>query len=346
MNTKEIENILNYKMDTLLDGISEICRTNLVSGDFFVENSTSSQEAFFKDLKKNIIISGGCIPSLYLDEDVNDYDIYITDKEVLNKLITLLIEIWNKFKYAVKLTDVPQLEVINNKDSNDIKIVKSGETSTSEIYSNNSSVDGLVNNVKSIEETTFFNEDKKDSPEWINQESYIGKTKKNIEKINKFSNIESIQGIIPTYISPRAIMLNNDMHIIIHSYKNIEEIHKNFDFEHCKNYWKYQDKKLYINLESIEAILNKQLKYTNSLYSLSSLLRAFKFVKRGWSIQPSDILKILFQIRELELSSVDDLKNHLGAMDIIYVNRLVKKIKNVSISGINVISAINELENE
>lgn len=47
-------------------------------------------------LKKSIIVSGGCITSLFLNEDVNDYDIYFTDKTVISVIIKYYLNIFNK----------------------------------------------------------------------------------------------------------------------------------------------------------------------------------------------------------------------------------------------------------
>jgi hypothetical protein len=48
------------------------------------------------ELELNIIVTGGCITSMLLNEKVNDYDIYIKDKVVLGKLINYYINKINK----------------------------------------------------------------------------------------------------------------------------------------------------------------------------------------------------------------------------------------------------------
>ncbi len=39
-----------------------------------------------KELKNNILVSGGSITSLFFNETVNDYDVYIMNREILVKL--------------------------------------------------------------------------------------------------------------------------------------------------------------------------------------------------------------------------------------------------------------------
>lgn len=40
-----------------------------------------------KDVLANVVVTGGCIVSMYLRETVNDFDIYIKDKQVLKRLV-------------------------------------------------------------------------------------------------------------------------------------------------------------------------------------------------------------------------------------------------------------------
>lgn len=41
--------------------------------------STIEDISLVKDLEKGVIVTGGCIPSMYLKEVVNDYDVYLSD---------------------------------------------------------------------------------------------------------------------------------------------------------------------------------------------------------------------------------------------------------------------------
>jgi hypothetical protein len=50
--------------------------------------STITDETLRKDVRKNIIVSGGCIASLFLNEPVNDYDVYIQNIDVLKRLVS------------------------------------------------------------------------------------------------------------------------------------------------------------------------------------------------------------------------------------------------------------------
>jgi hypothetical protein len=55
---------------------------------------TIPNEKLRSDVKKNILVSGGCITSLFQGLPVNDYDVYIQDMDVL---IRLAQHYWNNY---------------------------------------------------------------------------------------------------------------------------------------------------------------------------------------------------------------------------------------------------------
>ena len=48
--------------------------------------TTISDEKLRNEVRENILVSGGSITSLFLNQPVNDYDVYIMDMDVLIKL--------------------------------------------------------------------------------------------------------------------------------------------------------------------------------------------------------------------------------------------------------------------
>lgn len=47
-------------------------------------------------LENSIIVSGGCITSMFLNEEVNDYDIYFTNNTIVNYIIQYYLYVFNK----------------------------------------------------------------------------------------------------------------------------------------------------------------------------------------------------------------------------------------------------------
>lgn len=72
MKIKTIEKILNNKFDAFTKSIKNKEIRNLV--------------------KESTLISGGCIASMCLNEDVNDYDLYFTDKETCSKVAQYFVD--------------------------------------------------------------------------------------------------------------------------------------------------------------------------------------------------------------------------------------------------------------
>jgi len=131
----------------------------------------------------------------------------------------------------------------------------------------------------------------------------------------------------PVVVTDNAISLTNDVQLILRFYGNPEDIHENYDFVHVKSYWLSKDGKVYLNPDSIEAILSKELRYQGSLYPLASIFRLRKFLSRGWTISAGDIFKMGFQVSELNFSDPQVMYDQLIGVDVHYFNQMIYRIK-------------------
>jgi hypothetical protein len=104
-----------------------------------------------------------------------------------------------------------------------------------------------------------------------------------------------------------------------------EEIHHNFDFVHCTNW--YADGELHLNQAALEAILSKELQYIGSLYPICSVFRIKKFLQRGWTITAGTMLKISWDISELDLSQREVLQEQLVGMDAAYFHQVIALLR-------------------
>lgn len=251
MKTKTIEKILRGQFANFIKSIKDDKVRKLV-----IDNS---------------IITGGSIVSLILEEKVNDYDIYFTNKETV-------LAVANYYR-DILIKDNPMLR-------SDCTIEEDK--------------DGRIR---------FF----------IRSTGLITKQTK-----AKF---------YPSAITDNAISLTNDIQLILRFYGPPEEIHKNYDFVHVKSYWLSKTGKLYLNPESLEAILAKELRYTGSLYPLASIFRLRKFLSRGWTISAGDIFKMAFQLRSYDLSDPQVLYDQLIGVDVHYFNMMIERIKSDIKSG-------------
>lgn len=128
MNNTGIKKQLNNAIEKWLKSyINQLCKINNISKNKFYEilninkffNNFIAEQDLFEitnyeipadeadfilihnilkyliELKKSIIVSGGCITSMYLNEEVNDYDIYFKDKNIINSILQFYIKEFN-----------------------------------------------------------------------------------------------------------------------------------------------------------------------------------------------------------------------------------------------------------
>lgn len=145
-------------------------------------------------------------------------------------------------------------------------------------------------------------------------------------KVNESKKPEELN-YTPLFYSPNAISLSNNLQIVLRFNGNAEKIHSTFDFIHATNYFTFKDG-LVTNLEAVTSILTKQLKYQGSHYPVTSIIRAKKFIKKGFNIHAGEYLKIMFQISQLDLSDPNVLDEQLIGVDIAYFNLLIEAMRN------------------
>ncbi len=273
MQIKTIRKILISKMEDWLASITD--------------------EKLRTKVKNNLLVSGGSITSMLLDIEVNDYDIYIKDMDVLIALVKY---------YTQAYPDIRILDGRNKDTYLDEESMRTGILKYS------------INNLKEDQVKLFF-------------EGGDGGI-----RIDENYNNKDTVNYLPTFFSPNAISLSKNVQIVTRFHGNNEEIHKTFDFIHATNYFTFKEG-LATNKEALESILSKQLKYQGSLYPLTSIIRMKKFIKRGWNINAGEILKIMFQISELDLTNISILEDQLIGIDVAYFSKLIEILRNNSDSN-------------
>ena len=244
--------------------------------------STITNETLRQEVKNSLLVSGGSICSLFLNEEVNDYDVYIQDMNVAHKLALYyypnsdnVLDGRKKDQYLEKFHEAQhnyEKVACENLHDNQIKLmVGVGERTTNE-------EDGT----------------------------------------NKF---------LPMFFSSNAISLSDKVQIVLRFTGDVEQIHSTFDFRHATNYFTFKDG-LVTNLAAMESIITKQLLYQGSLYPLTTIIRIKKFTKRNWNINAGEMLKVMFQISELDLTNHHTLEEQLMGVDVAYFGKIVEILKN------------------
>jgi len=257
--------------------------------------STIIDEKLRTSVKNSLLVSGGCIASMFLNEEVNDYDIYIEKYDILLELIQY---------YAVPYGNI---EILEGKNKYSILSRFFDGTEHQSMFAS------MVRNLKDDQIKLYIKDDGGGF------------------RVNNNIKEDDLK-YVPVFFSPNAISLSNNIQIVLRFHGDAKEIHKNFDFIHATNYFTFKDG-LVTNKEAVESILTKQLKYLGSLYPLTSILRMKKFVKRDWNINAGEVLKIMLQISELNLKDPDILEEQLIGIDVAYFSEVIRILRSVNIEN-------------
>lgn len=273
MKIKTIEKIIEKKFNEYLESIKDEKVKNLV--------------------KVNTIITGGSLASMLLNEKVNDFDLYFTNK------------------ITAKAVSEYYLKIFNEKNQTRGFVLDGDDKDSRNIEYNNSE-----GRIKIIFDSVGEAKEKGLEPEQIHE---LGDT---IE-------VKAIEGELyrPIYLSSNAITLSGDIQLIIRFYGEAEKIHENYDFVHCTNYWTSFDYKVHCNQKALECLLSKELFYIGSKYPLASMIRLRKFISRGWQINAGQMLKIALQMNEFDLSDPLVLEDQLVGVDLAYFMMLIEALK-------------------
>lgn len=252
-----------------------------------------------KLVEKNSIITGGSIVSMLLNEKVNDFDYYFTDKETVVAVAEYYLA---KFKethpdYADTRIDV--------KDDGRVKIV---------VPSVGIAADEDYRDEETDESVTLFDD---------NGLEHLGLDDLKEEKEN-----EDKPKFRPVFLSSNAISLSGKIQLVLRFYGDAAEIHSNYDFVHATCYWTSKNGHLELPQKALEAILTKELIYTGSKYPLCSIFRTKKFIKRGWQINAGQYLKMALQLNEMNLLDLETLQEQLTGVDSAYFAHVIDKVAN------------------
>lgn len=270
MKAKTIKKVLTQKHNQFVESIKD--------------------EEVKKLVKKNSIITGGSIVSMLLNEPINDFDYYFTDKDTVMKVANYFVNEFNKAKnYDARVLD----------DNGRVKIIVQSEGIAGDPEGHEIDEDGE-------ESATLF----------ADEESHVDDLKAVEEP--KFK---------PVFLSTNAISLTGKIQLVMRFYGNADEIHSNYDFVHATCFWRSEDNYLSLPREALEAIITKELVYTGSKYPLCSIFRTKKFIKRGWQINADQYLKMVLQLNEMNLLDVDVLEEQLTGVDAAYFHQVIDFIK-------------------
>lgn len=261
--------------------------------------STIEDNKLREDVRKNLVVSGGAITSLLQNIEVNDYDIYIQDMEVLIRLAKYYCP-------GIVLDGRKRDEYLAVQDKSEKYLEEHGFRDDSEL-------------------TVLYRTLKPDQ------------VKLQIPSGGKRIPLTKVEGEEPvkyqvSFLSQNAISLTDDIQIVLRFSGTVEQIHKTFDFIHATNYFTYKDG-VVTNIKALESIITKTLRYQGSLYPITSIIRIKKFLKKGWTINAGEMLKMMFQVSKLDLTDIDVIEEQLIGVDVAYFSTLLEILRGVKLDG-------------
>lgn len=306
MKAKTIKKLLNAKLSDWLKSIEDEQVRGLAEQD--------------------LIVTGGCIASMLLGEEVKDFDIYFATRETTlavakyyaNKFNELNPGMQNKIgkpvrAYVLDFQDKTQMLAEETECGGERTGLKAGHllnTDPSRIKMVIRS-DGVA-----AENPELLKESFDDVFDPLTEADEISEEKLEDDKKAKYR---------PIFLSSNAITLSNRIQLVIRFFGSPEEIHKNYDFAHCTNY--FYDNELTLQPKALEALLSRELIYQGSKYPICSVIRTRKFLKRGWTINAGQYLKMAFQISQLDLADLNVLEDQLVGVDSAYFQMLIGALR-------------------
>lgn len=294
MKSKTIRKVLNKKIEDWASSIED--------------------EKIADIVRKNTIITGGSIASMLLQEPVNDYDVYFRTREATIAVAQYYLDRFKpKNKHGI---EVPIYLDSLLDDRVRIVVKSAGIASEEGAKSDYNYFEGMHDGGRSASQYVT---------EIMHNPGEIEDTYEDLNE--QAQQIEDGPKYRPVFMSTNAITLSHKIQIVIRFYGEPEQIHENYDFVHCTNYYTSWDDNLVLKVEALETLLTKELRYVGSKYPLASVIRTRKFIKRGFTVNAGQFLKMIMQLNELDLTSIPVLQDQLTGVDAAYFHEVLGKLK-------------------
>lgn len=284
-------------------------------------------------IKSDIIVTGGCIASMLLQEPVNDYDIYLKN---IRTAILLAIHYTTEAKqdnFKLRITVKEDFKGLDPFAEGELQYKITEEGSIKRILvdpANEQFLKYIKESVVTFLQRVIYRVEifiQSDGVYGIDPENNIDDTEEDTtppipsEEAQKQKEKYFIQ-----FLSSNAITLTDKIQIVLRFTGNADKIHENYDFAHATNYWTFKDR-VVTNKPALEALLSRQLVYLGSKYPLCSIIRTRKFINRDWKIHAGYYVKMALQANELDLTDPDVLEEQLTGVDVAYFYQVIQAVK-------------------
>lgn len=256
-------------------------------------------------------VTGGAIVSLLQGDEPHDYDVYFRDEKSLIEVAEYYVQ-----RYAATAGGRYKPILQRCKWDNDKKkwvVLSDGVHDPEERVRVFIRSDGASGN--GYDPHSEYDIDYKRELAQLNKDAK--ERKKDKPKCTPYT---------PVFLTNNAITLSDKIQLILRFYGEPDQVHANYDYVHCTSYWKSWDDELVLPSRALEAIINKELYYIGSKYPLCSIIRMRKFLKRGWTINAGQIVKMAIQLNELDLKNLHVFEEQLIGVDSAYFHSFLMAI--------------------
>ncbi len=273
-------------------------------------------------VKNGTIVTGGAIASMLLNEPVNDYDVYFKDRETAIAVANYYV---SRFSPKNKSGIPVSIHVDTERgDRVGIKVQSAG----------------IASEKGSKQPYEYFEARPEDEAasyvaEVISDAGDIQDTYEQTQALAREVVDEGGPEYRPVFVSTNAITLSHRIQIVLRFYGSADQLHENYDYVHCTNYWTSWDNQLVLRQPALEALLAKELRYVGSRYPICSIIRLRKFIARGWTVNAGQILKMVMQASELDLEDPEVLRDQLTGVDSAYFAEVIHKVKEKDPTKVN-----------
>lgn len=273
-----------------------------------------------EQVERDTIVTGGSIASMLLREKVNDFDVYFRTRDTALKVAKHYVkEFVGRRREAA---GIPINIYLANADGQPLSERDAGDRIKVVVKSA-----GIASDDDSAATYAYFEgRPPEEAQEYVGEVMDDPATIEDVYQDTEAAALENDEPYRAVFLSTNAITLSRKVQIIIRFWGEPEEIHKNYDFVHCTNYWTKKDG-VVLRQEALESLLSRELRYFGSRYPIASMIRVRKFVARGWTINAGQIVKMAFQIGELNLSNLSVLEDQLTGVDVAYFTEVIGKLK-------------------
>lgn len=287
--------------------------------------STVTDQTLQDQLKRDTLVCGGAIASMLAGEKVNDYDIYFRTFETAKAVAEYYVSVFNHNNGNLETASHvakgcnPAVKIEKRRN------IKHLEEDRIVIYMKSS---GIASESQDTYEY-FESQPESATDEFIS--SLHASEDEPVEVVQELITVtkEKVK-YRPIFLSENAVTLSNKVQLVIRFFGEPDQIHDNYDFAHSMCYYDYARDELGLDPEALEAILSKTLIYKGSLYPIASLFRIRKFYERDWRITAGQMLKIVWQLQDIDLRNPEVLREQLIGVDQAYMHQLLRALESTT----------------